>query len=447
MIAKKSNDRSNPKNWRPISITSCLMRLFEKVILKRLNSFLRENNILIRNQSGFRAKRSTLDNLFFVSQKAFECYNRGWSMLSIFFDIEAAFDKVWHDGLIFKLCKIKIPYYILRFLINFLRGRKFQVKVGDSLSFEGNIECGVPQGGVVSPTLFSVKINDAPQRNKRNREMTLLFADDKNYNLIFKKLNKSILKKAQTYVNELAAWARMWRLTLAPHKSNLMVFSRSNDFSTININLDGVQIPRCKSVKFLGITLDERMNLKDHINNVRTDCRTRLNALKIVSHKSWHLSKKVLKQIYHATIRSKIEYCSFVFDCIGQTQKTRMNTIQNNALRAVYRKKRQFGNENLHAIAGEITLEERLIESKQRFINKSIEFQNPVIVPLISDYNSYKGGRNIIIKTPLCAAIPINSTSETEPADDDEDGGMYSSYVAHPQQHDDMYSSYNGSLM
>ena len=92
-------------------------------------------------------------------------------------------------------------------------------------------------------------------------------------------------------------------------------------------------------------------------------------------------------------------------------------------------------------------LEERLIELKQRFINKSIEFQNPVIVPLISDYNSYKGGRNIIIKTPLCAAIPINSTSETEPADDDEDGGMYSSYVAHPQQHDDMYSSYNGPLM
>jgi hypothetical protein len=109
------------------------------------------------------------------------------------------------------------------------------------MSFEGNIECGVPQGGVVSPTLFSVKINDAPQRNKKNREMTLLFADDKNYNLIFKKLNKAILEKAQKYVNELAAWARMWRLTLAPHKSNLMVFSRSNeDFSSVNIDLDGV---------------------------------------------------------------------------------------------------------------------------------------------------------------------------------------------------------------
>jgi retron-type reverse transcriptase len=168
MISKKSNDRSNPKNWRPISITSCLMRLFEKVMLKRLNSFLNKNNILIRNQSGFRAKRSTHDNLFFVAQKAYECYNRGWSMLSIFFDIEAAFDKVWHDGLIYKLSKIKIPFYILKFLINFLRNRKFRVKVGDSLSFEGDIECGVPQGGVVSPTLFSIDINDAPQRNKTN---------------------------------------------------------------------------------------------------------------------------------------------------------------------------------------------------------------------------------------------------------------------------------------
>ena len=138
---------------------------------------------------------------------------------------------------------------------------------------------------------------------------------------------------------------------------NFIIFSRTNKKIETKIKLNKVEIPRCQNIKFLGVTLDERLNLKEHITNVKNECRIRLNALKIVSHKSWHLSKTVLKQIYHSIIRSKIEYCHFVYECGSESAKQIMRVIQNNALRSIYKKKRQFGNIQLHELAQEISID------------------------------------------------------------------------------------------
>ena len=115
MIEKKADDHSNPKNFRPISITSCLCRILERIILQWLHDYLKENNILIKNQSGFRAHRSTRDNLVFLIQKIKKSFNWRRKSIAIFFDIEPAFDKVWHEGLIFKLSGIKIPKFLIQF--------------------------------------------------------------------------------------------------------------------------------------------------------------------------------------------------------------------------------------------------------------------------------------------------------------------------------------------
>jgi hypothetical protein len=100
MIPKKG-DSWNPKNYRPISITSCLHRLFEKVILNRLESCIDANNILTKYQSGFRHSRQTKDNLLFLCQKTIEKFNTKQKMCAIFYDIASAFEKVWLDGLLY----------------------------------------------------------------------------------------------------------------------------------------------------------------------------------------------------------------------------------------------------------------------------------------------------------------------------------------------------------
>jgi hypothetical protein len=178
MIPKKQHNSSNPKDYRPISLTSCIAKLAERLMLKKIKNFMDKNHIIIKQQSGFRKQRQTKDNIFYLTQKAIESINRGKKMCTIFFDIASAFDKVWHDGLIFKLMKLKFPDFIVCWLKEFLTNRYFAVRVNNEVTEKIEIKAGVPQGAVLSPTLFSIFINDIPINYVKNNLYSLLFADD-----------------------------------------------------------------------------------------------------------------------------------------------------------------------------------------------------------------------------------------------------------------------------
>ena len=103
-------------SYRSISSTPCIARLFERLVLSRLQDFLSKNNVIITNQSGFRKERQTRDNIFSLIQNAQQGFNENKKTLSIFFDIAGAFDKVWHNGLLYKLFVIKVPYYLIKII-------------------------------------------------------------------------------------------------------------------------------------------------------------------------------------------------------------------------------------------------------------------------------------------------------------------------------------------
>lgn len=187
MIPKKVNNSSDPKDYRPISITSNLAKLAERLVLNRMQIFLKEHHIIARQQSGFRSHRQTKDNLLFLTQKISESIIRKKNVCCVFFDIAAAFDKVWYNGLLFKLIDIKMPDYIISWVRSFLLNRSFSVKLNNYVSKPAPITTGVPQGAVLSPVLFSIFINDVPLNHSKNRKYSLLFADDLVSFFIFKK--------------------------------------------------------------------------------------------------------------------------------------------------------------------------------------------------------------------------------------------------------------------
>ena len=160
MLKKKDDDLSNPNNYRPISLTKCLCKLMEKLVKKRLTLFLNKHNLLSNYQSGFREKRQTTDNLFFLSQKFFEAYDEGKSACGLVLDIQKAFDKVWHNGILYKLSNLKIPKKLGYWIKDLISDRKFYVKIEQDKSDLFVTTAGLAQGTILSPILFSIFIND-----------------------------------------------------------------------------------------------------------------------------------------------------------------------------------------------------------------------------------------------------------------------------------------------
>ena len=409
MIPKKQVGSSNPKDYRPISLTCCLSKLCEKLILSRLTSFLDNNNLIIKQQSGFRKHRQTKDNILVLIQKITESFIRKKKVLGIFFDIQSAFDKVWHVGLIHKMVTMKIPKYIILWIINFLDTRVFLVKVNNIFSDRKSIKAGVPQGAVLSPTLFSIYINDIPRLDSKNKSGSLLFADDLASFLVFRSL-KTIEKALNTYLLSLGEWLKKWRLIMSPGKCSYMVFSKTTQLNeSIDLKLLGGIIPKCDQAIFLGIRFDPKLSFKYQAKYLEEACIKRFSILKILSHKKYQINKILLVRIYLLLIRSLIDYSAIIFTCLNNQTKKKVQTIQNNCLKIIFKKPKRYSTIDIHKLANICLIEDRVKQLNSKFVMKSLVNNNPMINSLAIEYLNFIGARQLETKknssrvvTPLC---------------------------------------------
>ena len=154
MLIKPDKPPSQTTSYRPISLLSAIMKLFERVIEKCLQKHLEDNGLFSKCQSGFRNSKSTNEHLFRLSQIIMESFNRGEHVMAAFLDIEKAFDNVWHSGLRYKIYELDLPSKLCRWLSDFLIERVIQVKIEGFLSPKVYPKAGVPQGSNLSPLLF-----------------------------------------------------------------------------------------------------------------------------------------------------------------------------------------------------------------------------------------------------------------------------------------------------
>jgi hypothetical protein len=400
MIPKKGANSSDPKDYRPISLTSCLAKISEKLIALRLKKFLKVNKIIIKQQSGFRNNRQTKDNICFITQKVKEQFNRGKKACGILFDIASAFDKVWHDGLIFKLMKLKIPSYIICWFKEFLNNRHFVVKIGSTLSQINRITAGVPQGAATSPILFSLYINDIPLMHKRNKEYCLLFADDL-ISLKFFKKKGNIQRHINVYLNKVETWLKKWRLMMAPHKCHYIIFSQNHrDQESLDLFLFEKKLSLIENPTFLGIRFDKTLSFRNQISYLQESCLNRLNFLKVVSKRNYGLSLNTLNQLYVSLIRSVLEYSAILFPIMSQSAFNKLNSIQNKAVKIINRKS-IYSSSSLIKTSIE-NLEERFNNLNVRYFIKATQNDNEIIKELLNDYKQFSLNRIIKQDTILC---------------------------------------------
>ena len=153
-IPKPDKDHTDPSNYRPIALTSCVCKTMERMINDRLTWFLESNNIITNFQSGFRHQHSTNDHFVRLETFIREAFFKKEHLVSVFFDIEKAYDTTYKYGIMKDVHDIGLKGRLPLFLQNFLTDREFKIKEGS------NQEQGVPHGSILSVTLFSLQINN-----------------------------------------------------------------------------------------------------------------------------------------------------------------------------------------------------------------------------------------------------------------------------------------------
>ena len=159
-IPKPGKDNTDPSNYRPIALTSCLCKTLERMINSRLIWFLESNGLITNFQCGFRSKQSTVDHLVRLETFVREAFIKKEHLTAVFFDLEKAYDTTWKYGIMRDPNDFGLKGRLPNFIDNFLSNRCFKVRVGTTLSDLQGQEEGVPQGSILSVTLFSIKINN-----------------------------------------------------------------------------------------------------------------------------------------------------------------------------------------------------------------------------------------------------------------------------------------------
>ena len=229
----KKKSRSDPANYRPISLLPILSKLLETVVADRLKPFLRP--LLHYRQFGFRTGRSTIDMLTQLSQNWTNALGKGQEVRAVALDISKAFDKVWHAGLLLKLARWGISGTLLAWFTSYLSDRRQRVCLNGSSSPFLSTNAGVPQGSVLGPILFLVFINDLFYKVENNLDV---FADDSTLWAVIPKIS-SRTEVADSLNKDLAAiqnWATTWLVTYNQTKTELVTFSNKNDMKRFRKN-------------------------------------------------------------------------------------------------------------------------------------------------------------------------------------------------------------------
>ena len=264
----KKGDKSEVSNYRPISVLSCFSKILEKIIYKRVITFLDKNDILSKNQFGFRNKYSTSMALVDICNKIVDTFEENSFMIGIFIDLSKAFDTINHSIMLSKLRHYGIRGIAYNWFSSYLSNRCQCTKYKSSVSSLKQISCGVPQGSLLGPLLFILYINDI--ENSSPLFSFLLYADDTNIIYRHKDLNE-LQRQANDNLKKVSVWFRANKLSVNPQKCNFMIFSnrsRFHDLTALEINLNSVRLPMVEYTKFLGVYVDSKLSWKYHLREV-----------------------------------------------------------------------------------------------------------------------------------------------------------------------------------
>ncbi|XP_022175933.1 uncharacterized protein LOC111038911 [Myzus persicae] len=364
----KSGDKADVKNYRPVSILSHISKLFELLVLRSIQSPI--NSILIDEQHGFRPGRSTTTNLLVFNNFVMKAVEKHIQVDVIFTDFTKAFDRVDHGCLIETLYKTGFGEPLLSWFKSYLSDRVQWVKVFGCKSSVSKVSSGVPQGGHLSPILFSLYVNGIKEIVK-NCEL-LMFADDLK---LFRKIdNLSDCSTLQNDLNNLVSWFNNIGLQFNVNKCHSMSFLRHRSPINYAYSINGSSVTSVCSKKDLGIIFNSDLNFHSHTEMICCKALKTLGFVMRIS-KEFNLSSS-LKTIYCSLVRSLLEYASVLWDPYTVSDSCQLERVQRRFLScAAFLLKINHPPHDYFLVMQELSL----ISLADRRVNANIEFLNKLV--------------------------------------------------------------------
>ena len=382
----KKGKKDECNNYRPISLLSCLGKLFERCVHSHLYNFITTNNLITKCQSGFMKGDSTINQLIAIHTNLVENFDKGITTQTVFFDISKAFDRVWHRGLLHKLEATGIRGKLLDWLQDYLTHRSQRVVLKGQSSVDLTVNSGVPQGSVLGPLLFLLYINDIVDNVNSTMK---LFADDTSFSLGMENADTRTTT-LNTDLKKIDDWAKLWKVQFNESKTKLINTKRGNSI-VHNLTFGNHIIEEANCHKHLGITIQGNCKWDNHIENIVRKTSVLINCLRSFKHK---LNRKTLETMYKSFILPIFDYADILWDNCTVNQSTLLENMHLDALRTITGTVHGTSHAKLLNESGFCSLKERRKRHKLLYYFRIVnglcpDYLQNLLPPLVSTHNPY----------------------------------------------------------
>lgn len=325
-LLKPGKDPTLPISYRPVSLTSHLAKVYEKLVCNRLVWLLESRNLLNKFQCGSRKHHSTTDAHVSIVTAIQTAFLKRQHLAAVCFDLEKAFDMTWRHGILKKLHEWGFRGNLPLFIQQFLSSRTFSVRVGNVYSQSQDLENGVPQGSTISVVLFLIAINDIAA-NLPGSVYHVQYVDDL---VIFTSARTTALcrLRLQRAIDGLSRKADELGFRFSAEKTKCIDFSRLRRAeSPLKLMLGGSCIELVNEVKILGITFDSKLTWKRHIDQMVSTCRKSLNVIKCLSSIRWGSDVSTLTHLYTSIVLSKMDFGAIVYSTAKPSHLRRLASV------------------------------------------------------------------------------------------------------------------------
>lgn len=364
IIGKPNKESYNSLNsFRPITLVNSMSKTLEKLILNRLTWLARTQSWLCDSQHGFREGRSTETAAHSLVSCIESAFTAKESAAGAFLDIKSAFDSAWHPAILAALAKRSCPVYLIKLVKSFLQDRQATISLGASSS-DIKINLGCPQGGVLSPFLWILLIDDALRVTFDFPFRLVAYADDLTA-ITWHKDPAIATQNLQRICDFIMAWCKKTKLTINALKTVFMIFSRRQLKQTdLSIKIGSVDVAPSSEASFLGFLLDPRLTWHPHVNLKTATARRAMLAVHGCLRATWGQDSVKLRHLYSLVVEPILLYGCSVWASFIKTKSgiKRLRSFQRFVNRLITRSLCTAPTDSLLILSNTIPIEMRVVE-------------------------------------------------------------------------------------